>query len=173
MQYLKHPFHRNDLGNTTAIYFLLYDGPSGLTESERNQIKAHDDSTVLMNSGTLENILLQTRTRISATSTAGNETIGFLSSLTQKETIDAETTSIQIGLRRMIMQALGSTDVTPGLAFIFFYGSTGSTVRYAMFLSIGDENSDADIQIDSNLLEANKIYKCNDLVIKLTGLLGE
>lgn len=170
MQYIKHPFTRNDLANGTNIWVGLYSGgPLTQTEIDYMNSTAVIQANGLLNHTNALNHLLLTRSRLADVSTDTGALTNF-TLFTQKRHVNVPDESAFVFSQRQ-EKLIGRAAGTASLAFILQYGAA-TTTRSMMFASVGDPASEADIRVDDPLIVVGKWYKISDFKFKLTNLLG-
>lgn len=170
MQFLMHPFHRNDLTGSTIAFMEFYTGDQSLTPAEiaYSQTTAVNLTTGFLNCQAMSNYLRTTRTMLSHGIGTG---YGFTSA--PKSHYGAPNSkAILLSQRDAVLNIVASG--TASLAMILVYDSSYATQsRCAFICSVGGIGSGAEIEMEDTAFAVGKRIKLNDFIIKISGLLGE
>lgn len=170
MQFLMHPFHRNDLPGVNTFYVELFSGPA-LTAAEIAQAQSASVnlSTGYVNGQAMSNFLKTTRTLLAY----GPGGSGYTTFNQKSHYGEADSKALLISQRSELLTFLAAGTAT--LAFVIFYNgsawATGS--RIGFLLSVGSIGSGAEVEMENPVIVNGGRYKLNDIIIKLPGLLGE
>ena len=166
MQYIKHPFHRNDYAHTTLMWVSIYDGPD-LTEEQLNAIRGS-----MLASGRFNHSDIISRLG------ARNQLVWDGSNLTGMAltTIksDGGPAKIIFPFSRISNVLLGRAAGKASLLHLTLY-SNSSSVNTAceLFFTVGLPNSGADVELDEVEVTVGKRFRLNDIVFNIENLLGE
>lgn len=171
MQYIKHPFTRNDLANGAITWVGLYTG-GPLTETEINFMRSTSvtQANGLLNHTNAMTHLALTRTLLARVRTDAGADTAF-NTFTQKRHLNISDEATYVFSQRA-EKLQGIAAGTAGLAMIMQYGAA-TTTRSIMFASVGGPLSEADIRVDNPAIVVGKWYKISDFKFKLTNLLGQ
>lgn len=170
MQFLMHPFHRNDLAGMNTLYIELYSGPA-LTAAEITQAQSASVnlSTGYLNGQAMSNFLKTTRTLLMY----GPGGSGY-TTLNQKSHYGkADFKAILLSQRSEILTFLAAGTVT--LAYVVLYnGSAWATgTRSGFLLSVGGVGSGAEVELENTVITSGSRVRLNDIILKVANLLGE
>lgn len=170
MQFLMHPFHRNDLTGSTIAFMEFYSGASALTPAELaySQTTAVNLTTGFLNCQAMSNYLRTTRTMLSHGIGTGQ---GF-SPPPKSHYGTPDSKAILFSQRDAILNIVASG--TAALAMVLLYDSSYATQsRCAFICSVGGIGSGAEIEMEDTAFAVGKRIKLNDFIIKISGLYGE
>lgn len=171
MQYIKHPFTRNDLANGAITWVGLYSGgPLTQTEIDYMNSAAVTQANGLLNQTNALNHLLLTRSRLADVATDAGAVSNFTTFVQKRHLNEADEATYVFSQRpeKLIGRVAGEAS----LAVIMQFGAA-TTTRSIMFASVGGPASEADIRVDDPVIVVGKWYKISDFKFKLTNLLGQ
>lgn len=172
MQFLMHPFHRNDLAGSAIVFMEFYTGQNSLTPAELaySQTTAVNLTTGYLNCQAMSNFLRTSRTMVSHGIGAGAGFTPAPKSHYGKPDRKAFLLSQRQSGTDLNIVASG----TAALAMVLLYDTSYATQsRCAFICSVGTIGSGAEIELEDVVFAAGKRIRLNDISINVSNLLGE
>ena len=175
MQFLKHPYHRNDLANLNRVYLRLYTGQNSLTQAELDYANSNlvTLSSGLFNNANMETNLKTTRTLVGYSALNNSTALSFFDTSDIKRTGSYADES-SMAFSRKTESIYAAADGTASLFELVICGTAiASTTRTMLYGSVGLAGSGADLTISDNQLVTGERYRVSDFRFQLANLLGD
>lgn len=169
MQFLMHPFHRNDLTGSNAVYYELFSG-GPLTQAELDYMNS---AFVRLTTGYLSGRALSLHLRANRTFLAHGPASGVYQFNNKSHYGSPDTKAFLMSQRSDVMTIMAQGQASLAYVVVYPGGNWESSTRFAFLLSVGDLNSDAEVKMENTNIVTGGRYRLNDIIINVSGLLGE
>lgn len=169
MQFLMHPFHRNDLTGVNTLYVELYGGPA-LTPAEiaHSQSNAVNLSNGFLNASSMHTLFRTTRPLLAY----GPDPVGFSSFIQKSHYGNTDSKALLCSQRSQQLSFVAAGTAT--MAYVVLHNGSWSTgARVGFILTAGGLGSGAELELENPVIANGGRYRMNDIIINIAGLLGE